>query len=128
MFSRVTVLLAFCCAAVWGQAPLSDGPAIEATASEPGADVGPLDDHGDSLGTAHSPRGSSCRNFIFSIVLDEFPEDTKYELLDSRGGVIWEEQPWDIHDQGKQFDRSVCLDADGCYTFIILDNEKYQDG
>jgi len=69
-----------------------------------------------------------CVNFLFSIVLDEFPEDIKYSLIGPEGEVIWEEHPWGIEDQGKQFDHNVCLPPDACYSFIIYDNEEYQDG
>lgn len=69
-----------------------------------------------------------CYNFLFSITTDEFPEDTKYTLTNSKGGVIWEENPWGIGDQGKSFEHEACLPVDDCYTFIVSDNAEFQDG
>jgi len=71
---------------------------------------------------------AECHDFLFSIITDEFPEDTKYMLINSKQDTIWEESPWGMQDQGKQFDHSACLPADECYTFIIYDNEEFQDG
>ena len=71
---------------------------------------------------------SDCNDFLFSIVTDEFPEDTKYTLTNSNGEVIWEENPWGIGDQGKHFEHAACLPVDECYTFIVADNAEFQDG
>lgn len=70
----------------------------------------------------------NCSDFKFNIQLDRFPEDTKYVLVDSNKGIIWDNQQWDISEQGYQLEQYACLPVEGCYTFIIFDSDEYQDG
>lgn len=138
-FQRIVVSLVLCCTAagfVRGQEPLDDG-AIEGSARNEVLDVDleaqRYAEEEDAVLTDATARTlelvpTNCYAFTFSGITDEFPEDIHYTLLDETGGVIWEEQPWGIDDQNTQFAHTVCLDIEGCYTFVIYDNEQYQDG
>ena len=77
---------------------------------------------------ADGAAADACNDFLFSIRTDEFPEDTKYSLTNSKGEAIWEESPWGFEDQGKKFEHEACLPVDECYTFIIFDNDEFRDG
>ena len=102
---------------------------IVSVIADPTVDVGGSD--GDDILLTYDRKlqaTADCYNFLFSIMTDEFPEDTKYTLTNSNGGVIWEENPWGIGDQGKNFEHEACLPVDDCYTFVVSDNAEYQDG
>jgi len=71
---------------------------------------------------------SECAEFHFSVSSDEFPEDISYTLNNTDGVMIWEERPLTQQDQGKNLDKSTCLNPDDCYTFVIYDSARFQDG
>jgi len=128
-FQRIVVSLVLCCTAagfVRGQEPLDDG-ALEGSARNEVLDADVEAPYAEEE-LVTTDVGTDCHDFTFSGLTDEFPEDIRYTLLDATGGVIWEEEPWGIDDQNTQFDHTACLDVGGCYTFVIYDNEQYQDG
>lgn len=50
--------------------------------------------------------------------LDEFPNETSYELFDADNNVIASDGPF----VGDLFAETFCLDAEACYTFVIYDS------
>lgn len=121
MLFRNVLLLSALASFANGDGPF-DGGAVAGTARRDEATA-----DGEPTGESDAAT-TECHDFLFSIFTDEFPEDTMYTLLNSKGDTIWKENPWGIEDQGKKFDHSACLPVDDCYTFIIFDNEEFQDG
>jgi hypothetical protein len=71
---------------------------------------------------------TSCAPFAFSIFTDEYPMDVSYKLTDTAGNDIWTVEANTLMDQNSLYYRQSCLDREDCYTFILYDSEKYQDG
>lgn len=69
-----------------------------------------------------------CVGFQFYILTDEFPEDSRIQLTDAFGSVIWDEQPWGPQHANQIFDRDICLNPFDCYNFTIYDSDLRSDG
>jgi len=59
-----------------------------------------------------------------NLLLDDFPEEVTWQLLDASEAIIFSGGPYMI--DGELISETWCLDPDGCYTFNIID--AYGDG
>lgn len=65
---------------------------------------------------------SLCRDLVFDIDLDEFPEDVILSLKDHNGTTIWDDKRlWNQKHVGESFVERVCLNPQSCYTFTVED-------
>ncbi len=60
-----------------------------------------------------------------SILFDNYPEETSWELLDSNGDVFLTAGPFGSEAGGSTLSESYCVPY-GCYTFVM--NDSYGDG
>ncbi len=69
---------------------------------------------------------SGCSNMKVSIKLDDFPEETSWEIVDDlTGSTVASGGPYGVNQAGKIKNKTVCLD-DGLYSFYI--DDEYGDG
>lgn len=71
--------------------------------------------------------GSSCTDneLTLTIVLDNYPEETSWEVRDGAGTAVASGGTYGAYADGATVTESICL-PDGCYTFTIFDS--YGDG
>ncbi len=113
---RNTVANASCLSTCGGPAPsCTDG--IQ-NGQETGVDCG---------GPACPPCSSSCDDnaVTVSITLDNYPEETSWEVRNSGGSVVASGGTYGSYPDGSTVSEDLCL-VDGCYDFIIYDS--YGDG
>jgi len=85
--------------------------------------------NGDELGVdCGGPDCPLCpcnNNLLLTIVLDNYPEETTWQVTDGNGGVWFSGGAYGNFPDGSTVTESICL-PDGCYTFSIFDS--YGDG
>lgn len=74
-------------------------------------------------GTIDPPPG--CSNINLSITFDNYPEETRWEIVNSSGGVEFSGGPYSAQADGSTLNLTGCID-NGCYTLVFYDS--YGDG
>ncbi len=74
-------------------------------------------------GTVDPPPG--CSNIRLSITFDNYPEETRWEIVNGNGGVEFSGGPYSSQGDGSTLNLTGCID-NGCYTLIFYD--AYGDG
>ncbi len=69
--------------------------------------------------------GGGCTDVLVSITLDNYPEETSWEIRDSGGSLVASGGTYGSQPDGSTVNITECLD-DGCYDFTIFDS--YGDG
>ena len=72
-----------------------------------------------------APVQQTCTTIEISVSLDDYPQDTSWNVTDSIGGVVAKSPAYDASMAGSTQVESVCLLA-GTYSFDIYDD--YEDG
>jgi hypothetical protein len=75
--------------------------------------------------TTQAPVQPTCTTIEISVTLDNYPEDTNWNIVDSNGGVVATSPAYDASMVGSTQVENVCLPA-GTYSFDIYD--AYEDG
>jgi hypothetical protein len=75
--------------------------------------------------TTQAPVQPTCTTIEISVTLDDYPQDTNWNVVDSSGGVAATSPAYDVSMKGSTQVESVCLLA-GSYSFDIYD--VYEDG
>ncbi len=79
----------------------------------------------DNLSLSTGGGTGGCGDVNISITLDNYPEETSWQITDSGGAVVASGGTYAAQPDGSTVNEVACLD-DGCYTFTILD--AYGDG
>ena len=69
--------------------------------------------------------GSGCTDVTLSIILDNYPEETDWEITDANGNIVASGGPYGSQPDGSTVVETACLSS-GCYDFTIFD--AYGDG
>ena len=82
---------------------------------------------GVDCGGSCPPCGGGCQDnrAVLVIVLDNYPEETSWEVRDGNNTVVASGGTYGSFPDGSTVDEGLCL-VDGCYDFIIYD--AYGDG
>jgi len=92
------------------------------------------DADGDGLCVANDPDDNDpcvpvecppCSDVTVTINLDNYPEETTWDIVDASGNVVASGGPYGNQPDGSTVTTTVCLE-DGCYDFTIYDS--YGDG
>jgi len=75
--------------------------------------------------TTQAPVQPLCTTIEISITLDDYPQDTSWNVVNSTGEVVAKSPPYDDSMKGLTKIESLCLQADS-YSFDIYDD--YEDG
>jgi hypothetical protein len=70
--------------------------------------------------------GPSCANVTVTIVLDNYPEETSWNIKNSGGTTVASGGPYGSSPDGSTITQTVCLPVGCNYTFTI--NDSYGDG
>jgi hypothetical protein len=70
--------------------------------------------------------GGSCANVTVTIVFDNYPEETSWNIKNSGGTTVASGGPYGSSPDGSTFTQTVCLPVGCNYTFTISDS--YGDG
>lgn len=101
---------------------IADGDhTVEATASNPNNQT----DGNSNNDSASSSVYIGSNAVTLTIVLDNYPEETSWDIQDSNGGVLASGGTYANQADGSTVVENICL-ADGCYDFTIYDS--YGDG
>ena len=85
----------------------------------------PLAANYDPLATIDD--GSCCYDqLVIEITVDNYPEETSWQLTNSSGTVVASINAGDLTAQAQPYVWNVCIDASQCYYFTISDT--YGDG
>lgn len=79
----------------------------------------------DALNLSTSGGNNSCINTTLSLTLDNYPEETSWQITDNGGTVVASGGTYGNQADGTTLTINNCLPA-GCYTFTI--NDSYGDG
>lgn len=79
----------------------------------------------DALSLSTSGGNNSCINTTLSLTLDNYPEETSWQITDNSGTVVASGGTYGSQPDGTTLTINNCLPA-GCYTFTI--NDTYGDG
>jgi len=63
----------------------------------------------------------SCGEITFTLTLDDYGNETTYEILDATNAVVDRGGPYGIRSNGQQIQKKLCLPA-GCYKLRVLDS------
>lgn len=88
------------------------------------ADVA-IDDVSLSTGGGVIDPPPGCSNINLSITFDNYPEETRWEIVNSTGGVEFSGGPYNTQADGSTLNLTGCIDS-GCYTLVFYDS--YGDG
>jgi len=82
---------------------------------------------GVDCGGSSCPPCNSCSGteVILTIVLDDYPEETTWDIVDSNNNVLASGGPYNNNPAGSTVTETICL-GDACYDFTIYDS--YGDG
>ena len=69
--------------------------------------------------------GGGCSDVTLTIILDNYPEETDWEITDASGNVVASGGPYGSQPDGSTVVETACLST-GCYDFTIFD--AYGDG
>ncbi|MCB0549118.1 MAG: T9SS type A sorting domain-containing protein [Phaeodactylibacter sp.] len=69
--------------------------------------------------------GGGCSDVTLTIILDDYPEETDWEITDASGSVVASGGPYGSQPDGATVVQTACLST-GCYDLIIYDS--YGDG
>ena len=83
------------------------------------------DEVGVDCGGPDCPQCPCNNNLQLILVLDNYPEETTWEVVDQNGGVWFSGGPYGNLPDGSTVTENMCL-PDGCFNFIIYDS--YGDG
>lgn len=70
--------------------------------------------------------GATCANVTVTIVLDNYPEETSWNIKNSGGTTVASGGPYGSSPDGSTITQTVCLPVGCSYTFTI--NDSYGDG
>jgi hypothetical protein len=70
--------------------------------------------------------GATCANVTVTIVLDNYPEETSWNIKNSGGTTVASGGPYGSSPDGSTITSTVCLPVGCSYTFTI--NDSYGDG
>ena len=59
---------------------------------------------------------------ILTLLTDEFPDETSWELRDDIGNVLYSAGPFSTSDASKELIFELCLKAEQCYAFVLMDS------
>lgn len=65
----------------------------------------------------------TCGEISFNLVLDNYGNETSWEILDVTNAVVARGGPYAIRQNGKQEQHKLCLPA-GCYTLRVIDSRN----
>lgn len=63
----------------------------------------------------------TCGEITFTLTLDDYGNETSWEILDATKAVVDKGGPYAIRSNGQKIQRKLCLPA-GCYTLRVLDS------
>ena len=69
--------------------------------------------------------GGGCSDVTLTLILDNYPEETDWEIADASGNVVASGGPYGSQPDGSTVVETACLST-GCYDFTIFDS--YGDG
>ncbi|KAK1735463.1 hypothetical protein QTG54_013626 [Skeletonema marinoi] len=99
-------------------APVTDTPTVAPVTSEP-------TEQPTSKPTTQAPVQPTCTTIEVSLTLDDYPQDTSWNVVGSTGEVVAKSPAYDASMAGSTEIESLCLQAD-TYSFDIYD--VYEDG
>jgi len=99
-------------------APVTDTPTVAPVTSQP-------TEQPTSKPTTQAPVQPTCTTIEVSITLDDYPQDTSWNVVGSTGEVVANSPAYDASMAGSTEIESLCLQAD-TYSFDIYD--VYEDG
>lgn len=79
---------------------------------------------GDNSASATAVLDNSLVQVELSLITDNYPEETTWEILDNKGATLYSGGPYEAAET--EIIEQLCVDTDACYTFVI--NDSFNDG
>ncbi len=101
--------------------PLTGPNMIEVTVSAPNGEADEIPNNNESSRDFDAILGRDA--YFFSLLTDDYPAETSWELMDQDGNILYSGGPYDPDaDTQTTFEEHWCLDTTGCYEFRIYDS------